>query len=112
MQVVLEGAGELVLQELAQGLQRRGNAWADLASRLLAQEDAHRRFGARALQRMARSGRTGPAALQAAAAEYLALATAMLHGSQATFAELDSDMASYTNALASRVHQAITPMAT
>lgn len=107
MQVVLEEVGGAVLVELDRAIRQQGDQHAGLRRTLLAQEQAHRSFGARALRRMSAAHQTDTATLQAAAHRYLGLGTGLLEASGDLFRDLEIDQAAFLDALPRTVLAAI-----
>ncbi len=100
-QIILEGLGEAILKRIEAGLVKRNAPFGRLRRILLHQEEAHHAFGCRALERTLARGETTLEALRLSAAEYLALAEAMV----ATLANLFDDINEDATAWASDAKQ-------
>ncbi|MGQ0696214.1 MAG: hypothetical protein ACT4OL_11665 [Nitrospiraceae bacterium] len=77
-QVILEGLGEAVLTRIEQGLMKRAAPFVRLRRVLLQQEEAHRGFGCRQLERAIARGKADVSSLQRRARPYLALTDAII----------------------------------
>ena len=103
-QVILEGLGEVVLTNIAAGIQRRNGVLQRLHRSLLRQEQTHHGFGVSQLRHMLGTGLISAETLRCKAHEYLACAEAMLDEMQDQFDYFDEDAAQYKHAL--RAHLA------
>lgn len=90
-QVVLEGMGEAILHRVEAGLVARNAPLTGLRRLLLAQEEAHAGFGARALARALEQGIASQPELVRRAEPYLALAKTMFLSLAGELAVFDED---------------------
>jgi hypothetical protein len=107
LQVVLEGVGAAVLGELDLALARHGDSHPRLRRTLLAQEQAHRDFGVRALARLVRNGRFGAANWRSAADDYRERAVNMLSAAQDLFDAFEVGINGYERMLNAGVERAL-----
>lgn len=94
-QVVMEGLGEAVLEQLDEGVSTRGLGYSAIRRTLLRQEHAHHRFGLRALQRLVQHDPLAKDRLRQRAEDYLALSDALLKSHAALFEFFEEDPAVY-----------------
>ena len=94
-QIILEGLGQAILQRLETGLLKRGAPFRKLRQILLQQEEAHRGFGLRTLQRMLDDGHTSIDHLRELAPAYLELGKALLFSAQDSFHCIQEDPHEY-----------------
>lgn len=98
-QVILEGLGEVVLTNIAAGIQRRHGVLQRLHRALLRQEQAHHGFGVLHLRNMLSAGLISAETLRRKAHGYLACAEDMLDEMQDQFDYFDEDAAQYKHVL-------------
>lgn len=103
-QVILEGLGEVVLTNIAVGIQRRNGVLQRLHRSLLHQEQAHHSFGMTHLKSMQGAGLISAETLRCKAHWYLDCAEDMLDELQGQFDYFDEDATQYKHAL--RAHLA------
>ena len=98
-QVIFEGLGEVVLTNIAVGIQRRNGVLQRLHRSLLHQEQAHHGFGVAQLKGMLSADLISAETLRSKANWYLSCAEAMLDELQDQFDYFDEDAAQYKRAL-------------
>lgn len=98
MQVVLEGLGSVVLEEIGIALSQHGSLFAPFR-RLLQQEDTHHAFGLHALEQLRARDGVEAQQLQAAGRDYLELSDQALLACCELFQHFDSDPGDYSQSL-------------
>lgn len=98
-QIVLEGFGELVLDRMNRKLDQRWVGFGRLRRLLIHQEQGHRAFGGRAVQKMIERDPTGRERAGDAARRYLALTDGIVDELEPVFTVTGADPALYKRAL-------------
>ena len=98
-QVLLEGLGEVILEDLNAGMSMRGVGFTRLRRLFLHQEQAHHAFGVRQLEAGLVTDTTAQHQLQTRALEYLALIEHIFEEVQDLFAFFDKDLDDYLRAV-------------
>lgn len=94
-QVILEGLGEVILNRISMGIDRRGLGFNRIRQLLMNQEHAHYQFGLRRLEQILASGDASAGMLQQRGREYLGLIDAMFDALPDLFDSFDEDSAAY-----------------
>ena len=94
-QIILEGAGEMMLKKIEAGLVKRHAPFGRLRRILIHQEEAHHAFGLRILQRAIDREETSVEHLRDRSQEYVELAVGMMKSVTDLFHSLDEDPNEY-----------------
>ena len=99
LQVILEGFGDVILNRLNDGLEKRGNQIGRIRKTILSQEDVHHTFGLKRLEEMTRDDPELKSTLIKRAEDYFELINCFLAASSGLFSHFHIDPRIYHEGL-------------
>lgn len=109
LQVLLEAMGDVVLEAIDTGIERRGLGFRRLRRVLRQQEQAHHTFGVHQLDSLVSAHAAQQARLQEQAQNYLEVIDAMFAELEGSFLDFDEDPSDYRRAFQRRLPAWLTP---
>lgn len=105
LQVILEGFGDVILENLNDNIEKRGNYLARIRKMILAQEDAHHAFGLKMLEAVTADNPDLRMSLIKRADDYFELIDCFLKASSGLFSHFHIDPRDYHEGLNNNLPQ-------